>query len=227
MLLYLFAYGYNRSNSISVVTMTGIQAYSCKDLYTTVQLCSSPLPLSRSSLQAFSAVVSNHSTNPAFPFYLSRACSRHKSHKSVDRAPSHSVVYHFSKKRFSSPARRDEECMVVKKTRKISTGAPDCYICGPQTQIPLLCPPRDVPWLVDCAVCSGQNFKEGFNCQFKKFTFSQLNGKRVQELSKMATSSHITVTVMTTVRIGSEGKVIPLQARCGPEGGQRYSSTLP
>jgi len=24
-----------------------------------------------------------------------------------------------------------------------------------------------------------------------------------------------------------KGKVIPLQARCGPEGGQRYSSTLP
>jgi len=24
-----------------------------------------------------------------------------------------------------------------------------------------------------------------------------------------------------------EGKVIPLQARCGPEGGYRYSSTLP
>ena len=25
----------------------------------------------------------------------------------------------------------------------------------------------------------------------------------------------------------SKGKVIPLQARCGPEGGQRYSSALP
>jgi len=25
----------------------------------------------------------------------------------------------------------------------------------------------------------------------------------------------------------SKGKVIPLQARCGPEGGWRYSSTLP
>ena len=24
-----------------------------------------------------------------------------------------------------------------------------------------------------------------------------------------------------------KGKVIPLQARCGPEGGQRYSSTVP
>ena len=24
-----------------------------------------------------------------------------------------------------------------------------------------------------------------------------------------------------------KGKVIPLQARCGPEGGYRYSSTLP
>jgi hypothetical protein len=25
----------------------------------------------------------------------------------------------------------------------------------------------------------------------------------------------------------SKGKVTPLQAQCGPEGGQRYSSTLP
>jgi len=35
----------------------------------------------------------------------------------------------------------------------------------------------------------------------------------------MATSLHISVTAMTTIRIGSKGKVIPLQARCGPEGG--------
>ena len=26
---------------------------------------------------------------------------------------------------------------------------------------------------------------------------------------------------------GNKGKVIPLQAQCGPECGQRYSSTLP
>ena len=28
-------------------------------------------------------------------------------------------------------------------------------------------------------------------------------------------------------QVKDKGKVIPLQARCGPEGGQRYSSTLP
>jgi len=30
-----------------------------------------------------------------------------------------------------------------------------------------------------------------------------------------------------TLYIKSKGKVFPLQARCGPEGGYRYSSTLP
>jgi len=35
------------------------------------------------------------------------------------------------------------------------------------------------------------------------------------------------ITVSCNVKAKGEVKVIPLQARCGPEGGQRYSSTLP
>ena len=35
------------------------------------------------------------------------------------------------------------------------------------------------------------------------------------------------VILAAPFRTSKKGKVIPLQARCGPEGGQRYSSTLP
>ena len=31
----------------------------------------------------------------------------------------------------------------------------------------------------------------------------------------------------TQLKVKGKGKVIPLQARCGPEGGERYSCTLP
>ena len=31
----------------------------------------------------------------------------------------------------------------------------------------------------------------------------------------------------SVIHENGKGKVIPLQARCGPEGGYRYSSTLP
>jgi len=41
---------------------------------------------------------------------------------------------------------------------------------------------------------------------------------------------HTNITQHSSVKVNSiksKGKVIPLQARCGREGGQRYSSTLP
>jgi len=39
--------------------------------------------------------------------------------------------------------------------------------------------------------------------------------------------SSISTKISTYFIIKGKGKVILLQARCGPEGGQRYSSTLP
>jgi len=38
---------------------------------------------------------------------------------------------------------------------------------------------------------------------------------------------NLAVTLETCLNRGLKGKVIPLQARCGPEGAQRYSSILP
>jgi len=39
--------------------------------------------------------------------------------------------------------------------------------------------------------------------------------------------TEITVTFVSPVTVTGKCKVIPLQSRCGPEGGWRYSSTLP
>ena len=44
----------------------------------------------------------------------------------------------------------------------------------------------------------------------------------------MTTTSTLTEqTENNSINMQAQGKVFPLQARCGPEGGYRYSSTLP
>jgi len=40
-------------------------------------------------------------------------------------------------------------------------------------------------------------------------------------------SKESVIFVLVFQQIEGKGKVIPLQARCGPEGGQSYSSTVP
>jgi len=39
--------------------------------------------------------------------------------------------------------------------------------------------------------------------------------------------AHAVILIDSYIYIKGKGKVIPLQARCGPEGGERYRSTLP
>ena len=41
------------------------------------------------------------------------------------------------------------------------------------------------------------------------------------------TEGNTKVEILTALLLRTQGKVIPLQARCVPEGGQSYSSTLP
>jgi hypothetical protein len=73
-------------------------------------------------------------------------------------------------------------------------------------------------------------FRNIFSEMFKEFHFRLLSLSIFSSTLRYSFVSVLKGVQLNAVMIFtavSKGKVIPLQARCGPEGGYRYSSTLP
>jgi hypothetical protein len=51
--------------------------------------------------------------------------------------------------------------------------------------------------------------------------------KNIELSNRMKKCQSYKLKIEIIFSVKGKGKVIPLQARCGPEGGQKYSSTLP
>jgi hypothetical protein len=58
--------------------------------------------------------------------------------------------------------------------------------------------------------------------KYKHFIYK----RNIYSYSVFTTEENITYKILEAYKKG-KGKGFPLQALCGPEGGQRYSSTLP
>jgi len=72
------------------------------------------------------------------------------------------------------------------------------------------------------AHCANVNYTSTKNEGLTVFRYVVMNGNEETVIELLNTLTH-----MYPSSVKGKGKVIPLQARCGPEGGKRYSSTLP